>query len=558
MKQYRKWSLASLLACAIFWTSCDSVSMDEVVVSAPQITSFSPERGSVGSEIIVTGEYLDDVVSATIGGEKVTILQKVSNQRLSLKVTGNAKNGKIVLSNSVGQGVSEADFTLEYPAPTVTTSSIPAAVEMGNNLLLSGSHLNVVSAVLFTAEGHTTGNPATIVSQSENEILVKVPYVESNKAALTFTYFNGTAEVETPVASAPQLTVARYEPNVTTSTFAVAKVGDIVTLNGTYLNKVDKVLLGTMECTITAQTENELKFVVLSSESFVDGDNKMPLKIVYFDGREVRTLAEEFTVRVPLVYFWQNNKVYAQARVEGQLAAFFSPETGLVYANSAWGTAVDPISLQYKANTCSANNVPAVSEREYNSVVPYFFFSGASAGQLAINSPGNSKTQLRNFYATMESSSRITDGQSIDCYGTAALTFVWLDPSKSGYKTLIDEIKNGEIDRIDETTFPIDVESNMCRGVSIASAKAAPNTDVWAPGVFTIGANKRVDVDAYLFVFYFNYKGAGSYANVKRIGLLHIKTVDFKVATDGKTPSESSVEFDIYWQKHDYDFSKVQ
>lgn len=75
MKQYRKWRLASLFACVIFWTSCDSISMKDVVVSAPQIVSFSPESGSIGSEIVVTGEYLDDVVSATIE-EKVTILQK--------------------------------------------------------------------------------------------------------------------------------------------------------------------------------------------------------------------------------------------------------------------------------------------------------------------------------------------------------------------------------------------------------------------------------------------------------------------------------------------------
>ena len=128
MKQYRKWRLASLFACVIFWTSCDSISMKDVVVSAPQIVSFSPESGSIGSEIVVTGEYLDDVVSATIGGEKVTILQKVSNERLSLKVTGNAKSGKIVLSNSVGEGVSEGNFTIEYPAPTISSTGMPTEI----------------------------------------------------------------------------------------------------------------------------------------------------------------------------------------------------------------------------------------------------------------------------------------------------------------------------------------------------------------------------------------------------------------------------------------------
>ena len=59
--------------------------MKDVAVSSPEILSFSPESGSIGSEIVVTGEYLDDVVSATIGGGKAVILQKVSNRRLSLK-----------------------------------------------------------------------------------------------------------------------------------------------------------------------------------------------------------------------------------------------------------------------------------------------------------------------------------------------------------------------------------------------------------------------------------------------------------------------------------------
>lgn len=71
--------------------------------------------------------------------------------------------------------------------------------------------MNVVSAVLFTAaEGGTAGNEAEIISQSETEIVVKVPYVESDKAIVTFKYFDGTKEVETSSSSAPKLTVKRY------------------------------------------------------------------------------------------------------------------------------------------------------------------------------------------------------------------------------------------------------------------------------------------------------------------------------------------------------------
>lgn len=349
MKQYRKWTLAALFACLFFLCGCDSTSMKDVAISSPEVLSFSPESGSIGSDVIVTGEYLDDVVSATIGGGKVTILQKVSNQRLSLKVTDQARSGKIVLTNSIGEGVSEAEFTLEYPAPVVSQTGVPSEVEMGNNLLLSGSHMNVVSAVLFTAaEGGTAGNEAEIISQSETEIVVKVPYVESDKAIVTFKYFDGTKEVETSSSSAPKLTVKRYRPEITTTVFEPANVGDMVVLEGAYLNKIDKVLLGDIECTITLQTETELKFVVPTSDSFKNGDNMVPLKISYFDGRETPTLTDEFIVRVAFVYYWENRTIHAQA---GETSAFFSPETGRVYSNDVWSQEVDIIAAAGK-NTC--------------------------------------------------------------------------------------------------------------------------------------------------------------------------------------------------------------
>ncbi|MCI1647810.1 MAG: IPT/TIG domain-containing protein [Bacteroides sp.] len=561
MKQYNKWGLIFLTVSILVWSSCDSISMNDFTASAPQILSFSPGSGSVGSEIVVIGENLDDVVSASIGGEEVTILQKVSNQRLSLKVTNNAKSGKITLSNSVGKGTSDTDFTLEYPAPSITTTNMPTEVEMGNKLLLSGSHMNVISAVIFTAAGYSTGNEANILSQTENEILVKIPYVGSDQASITFKYFNGTEDVETPIASAPQITVKRYEPNVTTSFFEPVTVGEIVTLNGTYLNKIDKVLLNDQECNITVQNENELKFAVPASQDYVDGDNTRTLRISYFDGREVHTLTENFTIKVLSIYFWENKKVYGQGRDVESMASFFSPETGLVYANSDWREVVDPISYKYQEQTCSAYNTPNVSNEEYESVNPYFFFSGANAGQLQINSPAGSSGQLRNFYWFNNSANeyRVT-GAKANCYGTPVLTFLYLDPSNSKYKALADKVKNGTLTTIDEATFPINVDAKTCGEISIASMKSSLNTDVWANGIFTVGEEKQANVDAVILILYYNVNGSAANvaANVKRIGLLHIKTVDFKMWNNTSAPSSSSVEFDIYWQKHDYDYSKVQ
>ena len=555
MKQYRKWTLAALFACLFFLCGCDSTSMKDVAISSPEVLSFSPESGSIGSEVIVTGEYLDDVVSATIGGGKVTILQKVSNQRLSLKVTDQARSGKIVLTNSIGEGVSEAEFTLEYPAPVVSQTGVPSEVEMGNNLLLSGSHMNVVSAVLFTAaEGGTAGNEAEIVSQNENEIVVKVPYVESDRAVVTFKYFNGTENVETSSSSAPQLTVKRYEPEVTTNVFEPANVGDVVVLEGTYLNKIDKVLVGDIECKIMSKTESELQFVVPTSDSFKNGDNIVPLKISYFDGRETPVLKEEFIVRVAFVYYWENKTIYAQA---GETSAFFSPETGLVYSNDVWSKDVDPIAAAGK-NTCDPANIPSVSEKDYNSVNPYIFISGSSSKyNLAINSPANSNGQLKNFKTSDKAS--ITGGSSY--YGTPALSFAYLDPEANpDCAELVNNVKIGNIKNIDEKTFPLDVGKKTCAGIK-PSVSAAPTTDIWAKEEFEAGVNKtNVKLDAVFLVFYYNVKGYDNKAtdknpvrDVKRIGLMYIKSADFKM----KEGTESSITFDMYWQKQDYDYSKI-
>ena len=546
MKQYREWSLG-IIVCLFFLCGCDSTSMKDVAVSSPEILSFSPESGSIGSEIVVTGEYLDDVVSATIGGGKAVILQKVSNRRLSLKVTNQARSGKIVLVNSIGEGVSEGDFTLEYPAPVVSQAGMPSEVEMGNNLLLSGSSMNVVSAVLFTAEGGTEGNEAEIISQSD-------------KAIVTFKYFDGTKEVETSSSSAPKLTVKRYQPEVTTTVFEPANVGDMVVLEGAYLNKIDKVLLGDIECTITLQTETELKFVVPTSDSFKNGDNMVPLKISYFDGRETPTLTDEFIVRVAFVYYWENRTIHAQA---GETSAFFSPETGRVYSNDVWSQEVDIIAAAGK-NTCKTANIPVVSETDYNSVNPYFFISGSSSKfNLAINSPANSNGQLKNFKTSGKAS--ITGGSSY--YGTPALSFAYLDPETNpDCAELVNNVKAGNIKKIDEITFPLDVEKKTCAGIK-PSVSAAPTTDAWAKDKFEAGVEKtNVTIDAVFLVFYYNVKGYDNKAadknpvrDVKRIGLMYIKSADFKMKEGTeKDPSASSITFDMYWQKQDYDYSKVQ
>lgn len=548
-----KINLLAAIAMLMTLTSCENVSLIEMIESAPTIESFTPAEGYAGCEIEVTGTSLNNVVGARIGDAEAEIVQRISDRKVIIKVPAIASTGKILLSNAVGTGTSHSDFIMSYPAPEVDMTTLPSNVELASNFLIFGRRMSVINRVLFSAAGNEP-HEAEIISQNDNEIVVKVPYVEADDANISFEYFDGSALTRTN-ASDITVKIARYEPKVESVSTNEAGIGDIVTISGQYLDKVNRVLLSEGECIMTQQTPEAIRFIVPELPEFVDGDNVASLSIEYFDGVERKELASDFKVNVPLLLVWKDRQVWAQGRDVEEFTSFFSPESGLTYANSMWRD-LDPISYQYQEGTCSAVQVPAVSQSEYDSVIPYFFFTGVSAGHLQINSPAGSASMLKNIFTENNSANdfRVT-GANANCYGTPVLSFLTLDESNAAHAELINKIKTGSLTRLDEETYPLDVDKKKIGDISISSMSNSLNNTKFAPDVFTVGQELNTDLDAFILVLYYNHKGLDSSnraANVRRMGVLHIKHIDFKLYNNTDAPSSSSVKFDMYWMKHDY------
>lgn len=549
--------ISSILAVASIFVygACDKESMNEFIETAPVVNTFSPTEGYAGCEITVTGEALNNVVSATIGGEVATIAQRVSDKCIRITVPAMAHTGKLILTNAIGSGESASEFTMIYPAPAPRLSDLPAEIELASSLLIYGERMSVITRALFRADGHDP-REAEIISRTDREIVVKVPYVEADDATLMFEYFDGSKlTYDDSGAASGRVKIARFAPSVNSISSASAKIGDVIVMDGSSLDKVNRVLINGNECLVTMQTAETIKFVVPELDSFEDGDNTATLEIEYFDGVERKMLNDSFTVSVPRILFWEDRKVWGQGRDVEELTSFFSPETGVAYSNSLWRT-LDAVSYKYQASTCSANQIPAVSEAEYNSVLPYFFFTGISAGTLQVNSPAASASTLKNFFWQNKSDneSRVT-GANANCYGTPVLGFLCLDPSVESHAALIDKIKNGTLDRLDKDTYPIDTQSKKCGDISISSIANSVKDSQFAPGVFTVGQEKSADLDSYIMVFHYNHKGLNSSnrsENIRRMGVLHIKHIDFKLYNNTNAPSSSSVTFDMYWMKRDY------
>lgn len=565
---YRLFAIPALTAISLF-TACESTSVDETIVSVPVIESFTPQAAPVGSEIVITGNYLNAVSKAEIGGVEVTIKERVSDMRLSIIATADARDGVITLYNSEGSASSAEAFTYSYAAPEITTTILQAQVDMGDQMLIAGKYMGAVDGVLFTAEGYEVAHEATIISRSATELVVKCPYVEAETARITLRYFDGTTMTETDKTSAPTITVMRYKPQFDEQTFARTDVGRSVTLTGSYLDKVDKILVGGFEAQCFKE-HDKLSFTVPAGD-FVDGETVTELKAVYFDGYEELILSDAFVVYVPFVKYWENMRTWGHSKLVEQLSSFFSPETGVVYANADWRTVLDPIAYQYQASTCSVAQVSNVSADEYNSVVPYFYFYCNNSCDLSVNSPASSNSLFKNFWiGNLSGNENRLPGANSSCFGTPVLAFRALKDSNPTEKELADKVRRCELEDINPVLFPADVTAQTIGGIGVSSSSAQLKDKDWAPELF---GDKKSDVmgvkpDAVVLIMYYAHPGPEQGAdgkfnfasNLKRIGFLHITNVNFVIdqSNSSKPASMSDYTFNCYWQKYDYDYSLIQ
>ena len=553
-------------------TGCDKTYVDDVTLYAPLIESFSPASAPVGTEIIITGQHLSGVTKAYIGDQEMVIKEKVSDTRLSIVAGANGRDGRIILENTEGKGESESEFTYSYAVPSLKPALLQKSVVMGEQLLLTGTDLSAVEAVIFTAEGQENGHEGDIQEQSTTEIVARVPYVENGNVRITLRYFDGTSSVTTPLDEAPSIEVVRVVPVFDQPvTLERTAVGKSVTLTGENLDKVDRILVGEFEALISKQPTS-LTFTVPAGD-FQDGDTETTVVAEYFDGNETITLSEAFVVYVPYVKFWENITTVCQGRsAESTFTSFFSPENGRIYANEKWKSELDPIAMKYNGSQWSGTgNQPtpgSVSDEDYYSVVPYFFFSAVSGNVLQLNSPANSNSQLRNFFinaanpeGTSSNDNRVP-GSKASIPGTPIIGFRYLNAADPNEKALIDKVLAGQIENIDEKTFPLNTTDNTCAGIGLTSVTGGIKSSSWCDyQTADLQDTENYKVDAVFLVFYYANSGYSKdtpASNVKRIGLLHVRTINFRIY-QASTPNygNSTVTFNCYWQKYDYDYSKL-
>jgi hypothetical protein len=208
-------------------------SVSGITFSEPiSVTKVTPTTVSPGDVITITGDYLYNVATVTFGGNvtvKAADFVKTARKEIQVTVPKEAVTGKITISDG-------ADFSYEYPTPieiaTATVTSLSKTdVEFGDQLIIYGTHLDLVSSLTFPGDvaGTFTCNAAG------TEITTTVPAVTMS-GQIALKQYSGVT-VMTEAINVPTVTCTSVTPSSNLSP------GDMITLTGTNFDRVTKVIL---------------------------------------------------------------------------------------------------------------------------------------------------------------------------------------------------------------------------------------------------------------------------------------------------------------------------
>lgn len=91
----------------------------------PSISSFMPTSGPVGTEVIITGDDLNEVMEVAFNNTPATNFEVDSDNQIRAIVPPGATTGKISVTDAAGTGVSANNFTVTAGAGGTTTTFNP-------------------------------------------------------------------------------------------------------------------------------------------------------------------------------------------------------------------------------------------------------------------------------------------------------------------------------------------------------------------------------------------------------------------------------------------------
>lgn len=196
----------------------------------PQLSSFAPTTGGIGTTVTITGTSLSGVTEVSFGGTPATSFTVVSPTTIEA-VVGNGTSGSVSVTAPSGNA-SLAGFTF-IPAPVISSFS-PQSAGAGVSVTINGSNFTGATAVSFGGTPATSFQvldaitiSAVVGAGQSGNVSVTTPGGTATRTGFTFigpptiTSFNPTSA---PIGSSV---------TITGTNFSTTAANNVVKFNGT-------------------------------------------------------------------------------------------------------------------------------------------------------------------------------------------------------------------------------------------------------------------------------------------------------------------------------------
>lgn len=259
-------------------------SEQDLVVTLPVITQFSPSPVRAGAELTISGTDLDLIQEIVFGGNnKVTDFMAQSAAEVKLTVPANAQDDVIKATVASLVEVSTEE-QLILVVPTITEMS-PNPAKPGKDVTLSGTDLDLVTSIVFGGD-----NEGAIVSKELDKLVATLP--------LTTTLDIITLNLASGKTVSSTVPLDLISPTINSIAPTEIKTNADLTVTGTDLDLVVEVIFpGGTSVTPSSTTEEELVVTV------PPGTENGEIILVTTNGNQI-TSTESLTIlasNVPLI-----------------------------------------------------------------------------------------------------------------------------------------------------------------------------------------------------------------------------------------------------------------
>ncbi|MBD2751680.1 IPT/TIG domain-containing protein [Spirosoma validum] len=218
-----------------------------VLQPSPEVVSITPTNGLPGTEVVITGDFLNRIKSIRFDGVNA-IIKDTSAQKLIVQIPSNVPRGSSSVSIETQGGLFTSSFIVAG-TPQITSLS-PLKTRPGAPIVIKGVNL---SDGVVLINGRSPDKTQTTVSDSEIRTVVPI---ETPSGLVTVTVFD-------KLVATSKDTLQIYQPPVIARLSEQNVVaGDKIIVEGRNLSTVSALSFGNVTATFRVLSDTQLEAVV--------------------------------------------------------------------------------------------------------------------------------------------------------------------------------------------------------------------------------------------------------------------------------------------------------